>query len=268
MSSILFISYSNFWWFTITNCGFSCHTFWICNNDCMTSVSIITNRCGWSTSINTVTTILNNKLILRSVWVSDCYSVASIWIFCCSCCCSFTVFTIFDDSVGNITVSIRNFNSVSSIVVISHFNFWSLTIFTILNNCFFSYSIWICYSDCVASIWIFCCSDIGSFTVFTIFNFSCWFRTIRVSNSNRVCSISIVRYIYNWWFTVCSISSVFTFFTFFAFVAFFTGYSLRSTDITNLVPRTIFFLINITCIGVDISITVFTIISSWGSNST
>ena len=139
----------------------------------MTSVSIITNRCGWSTSVNTVTTILNNKLILSSVWVSDCYCVASIWIFCCSCCCSFTVFTIFDDSVGNITVSIRNFNSMSSISVIRYFNFWSLTVFTVFNNCFFSCSIWICYSDCVASIWVFCSCDSCSFTVFTIFNFSC-----------------------------------------------------------------------------------------------
>lgn len=97
----------------------------------MTSVSIITNRCGWSTSVNTVTSILNNKLILSSVWVSDCYCVASIWIFSSCCCCSFTVFTIFDDSVGNIAVSICNFNSMSSIVVIRYFNFRSLTVFTV-----------------------------------------------------------------------------------------------------------------------------------------
>ena len=134
----MFVSNTYGWCFSITDCCFSRITIWIRNNNSMASVSIITNSCCWSTSVNTVTTILNNKLILSSIWICNCYCVASILVFSSCCCCRFAIFTIFDDSICNITISICYFNCMSTIIVIRYFNFWSFTVFTVFNHCFFS----------------------------------------------------------------------------------------------------------------------------------
>ena len=135
----------------------------------MTSVIIVTNRCCWRTSIYSITTIFHNEMIRSSIWICDCHCMTAIWIFYCCSSCRFTIFTVFDDSICNITISICHSNGMTSISIIDYFNFRSLTI---SNNYFFRRSIWIYNSNCMTSIWIFCCCNSCCFSIFTIFNFS------------------------------------------------------------------------------------------------
>ena len=132
--------------------------------------------------------------------------------------------------------------------ITNSFNFWCLSVYSVSSIC--------------TIIYVFCIEYRIAFIKFIIIIFiiiNCY------SNSRTTwytCWFGRFRYIiyFNFWS-----STVLTIFTLITFLTFF---SLRSSKITNFIPSSITFLINITSSSIDISIPIFTIFWCWRYNST